>query len=1137
MNHKYFPFIALLMFTVLAVPNCLMAQTQTTGAVMGTVTDQTGAAIPNAQVTLKDTTKGTTLQTTTNTTGAYQFQLLTPSNYSLSVSAPAFQTATRLFDVVVGQISTINVPLRVASAEQQVVVTEGAPLIQVQSANVGTTLTALQASQLPNPGNDITATAQVAPGSMMNSLGGYGNFSSYGMSATSNLFTLDGMADNDPFFNINNSGATNLLLGQNEIQEVSVVGNAYTAQYGGLAGANVNYVTKSGSNSFHGNANYFWNGRVMNANGWFNKNSGAPRPFSNANQWGGSLGGPIVKDKAFFFFDTEGLYVSLPISVQANIPSPAFEQAVLGGLPPTLVPFYQNMFKLYNTSSGAARASDVLPPGVSDSGVPTGDGCSNFAGIGTAPCALQFRSTASSKTHETLFSGRVDYNFSDSDHIFVRFQTDHGVQASYTDPIQPIFNAVSTQPEYQGQIEWTHTLSSTAVNQFILAGQWYSALFAPSNLSDTLKVFPTSLNFGDGSLTALGGIDWLWPQGRNVTQYQFSDDFSKERGRHNLRFGFNFRRNDVSDHDYGLFTAGLTTVLTLNDFANGGITGDSIQQNFPTSLNQPMALYSLGFYAQDEWRVKRNFTFTYGLRAEHFSNPVCQTNCFARLTGPFSEVSHDVSQPYNQAILINQKQALQSVTNIAWEPRIGIAWQPIGSDTVIRAGFGIFADQFPATVVDNLSSNPPLLNSFIVGNQFLTDSSAVPNLFSVAAGSNQAFINGFHAGQTFGEISAADPAFVPPALFTTDRHTHVPIYYKWSLGVERKFGANDSVNVEYVGNRGTHEVAPIYTMNAFCDPVTCPGGFIGLNSVPPDARFGTVANFSSVAISNYNGITISATHRYSSGLIQANYTYSHALDEVSNGGFLNFSSGNFGATNWSAINPPNPNCIRCMYGPADYDVRHYFSLNYVWQLPIRDLTFGHGPNMLLNGWQVSGTLFIRSGLPFTVVDLASSAALAADNFGAPPTNNQVFASVLKPGVPSCGAGNAFGGPNAVPCLQAANFAPVIDPVTGVGTFGNQGRNRFRGPGYWNSDFTIIKYTNIPGWEQGQLGIGFQFFNVFNHPNFDNPVSNVAATQFGSSIRALSPPTTILGSVLGGDASPREIQLTARLRFLVDPYVP
>src|SRR6202167_2656496 len=290
----------------------LDAQTQTTGDIVGTVLDPSGSAVPGAAVTLKSIDRGTTQDTKTNKEGVYQFHLLSPGNYSITVSITGFQSSQSTLEVNLGQVINGDVHLTLGSSSTTVTVTEEAPLTQADDGNVSSTLNEKQVQEVPNSGNDLTFNAQLAAGSVSNTSSGLGNFSSFGISATANLFTLDGMDDNDPFLNLNFSGATNLMLGNNEVQEVSVTTNGYSGEYGTLAGANVAYVTKSGTNEWHGNATYYWNGRALNANSWFDNAGGAPRPFVNANQWGADLGGPIIKNKVFGYFDTEGLYLFIP---------------------------------------------------------------------------------------------------------------------------------------------------------------------------------------------------------------------------------------------------------------------------------------------------------------------------------------------------------------------------------------------------------------------------------------------------------------------------------------------------------------------------------------------------------------------------------------------------------------------------------------------------------------------------------------------------------------------------------------------------------------------------------------------------------------------------------------------------------
>src|SRR5580658_7534597 len=303
------------------------AQSLLSGDISGTITDPSGASVPGATVNLKSLDSGATQSDKTDSKGVYRFSLLKPGLYSVSASASGFETSQRQVAVAVGQVIPADIQLTIGQASQTVEISEAAPLLNPEASN-NTPFSPIEVQLLPAAGGDITTIAFTAPGVVVNSMNGYGNFTVNGLPATSNLFTVNGENDMDPYFNINNSGATNLTLGQNEIQEATVISNAYAGEYGQLSGAQVTYVTKSGTNQFHGNVSYWWNGRDMNSNDWFNNFYGGTRPFSNANQWAGSVGGPIRKDKTFFFFDTEGLRFVLPNVDSETIPTPAFATAV-----------------------------------------------------------------------------------------------------------------------------------------------------------------------------------------------------------------------------------------------------------------------------------------------------------------------------------------------------------------------------------------------------------------------------------------------------------------------------------------------------------------------------------------------------------------------------------------------------------------------------------------------------------------------------------------------------------------------------------------------------------------------------------------------------------------------------------------
>ena len=633
-------------------------------------------------------------------------------------------------------------------------------------------------------------------------------------------------------------------------------------------------------------------------------------------------------------------------------------------------------------------------------------------------------------------------------------------------------------------------------------------------------------------MTNIGGaIGFVFPQGRNVTQFQVGDDVSKTLGNHTVKFGFKFHRNWVSDHDGGFFTSPLQIPLSLTDFFNGGTGAEQIQA-FSNVQNIPIRINNLGFYVQDEWRVKPNFTLTLAMRLEHNSNPYCVTDCFSTFAGGYDQAVASVGDPYNTLIQTGRSQALYNLEGLVWQPRLSFAWQPFGagasgyrSNLVVRGGFGIFNDIFPGQISDNMSQNPPLYNQFVVLGDSVGGSCAggylspnqPGNLYDCETAANSAFQTAFTGGSN--TVAAA------PNIVTAQHTIDQPQYQKWNLEIQKGFGSNTMFSVSYNGNHGVHEPVVNTGLNAF--------GFGSLPASAPQAQFAEITLVESEGISNYNGLTASFQHRFgANGVLQVNYTYSHALDEISNGGFNSFSG--------QILAPQDPYDLRNNYGPADYDVRHNINANYVWQVPIRKALGGHGWAPLVDGWQVSGTVFYRTGLPYTITDGLLSDDLAGNNYFA-----AVRPDALVSGLPmGCNPrASAFTQGTVVPCYTASIGGSTSATACNVVTPGdfpipgceaalgmNGTRNKYRGPQYVNTDFTIFKSTSIPHWERGKLGIGFQFFNLFNHPNFAFPVSDTSNALFGQTTALVSPPTSILGSFLGGDASPRLIQLKANLTF-------
>lgn len=1144
------------------------AQTTTSGALTGVVTDPSKAIVPDAVVELRSDTKGTIQTAKTDGDGVYRFFFLAPGRYALTVSHQGFREESHDVNVLLGPPGTRNITLEVAGGSATVKVTDEVPLLQTENGDVSATISLLQISQVPNPGNDLTYIAQTAAGAIMNTdtIGVFysGNFSILGMPGTSNLFTLNGMNDNNIQQNTNNSGALGMMLGQNEVQEATIVSNGYSAQFGGAAGSNINYLTKSGGNAFHGNAAYNWNGSALNANDWIDNAERNPRPFDIANQWAGSLGGPIVKEKLFFFFDTEGMHLVLPSSTTVVLPSTKFQSATMAnidsifGAMSASHKFYQQIFNLYDSAPGVSAAT---PGNLNPQDLTGCNGWKGPEGLGTTEaCAVHFFESLSLPSSESILSGRLDWNVGASDRIFLLVQYDHGQRAAYVDPISPLFNAYTHGSWWQGQLSETHIFGPSAANQFLLAGYYIDQVSSVVNPAQTQAAFPTVLNwFSAGNLfSVLGGQDWGYalPDGSKTTSYQIYDDLVKMRGKHKFGFGVNFRRTYFTGYGYNITSTGELYPQTISAFFYGGVnpsnpTGDftAFNQTFPPVTWNRFAFYSLGLYGQEEWHARANLTLTFALRADHQSNPVCETRCFARLFGPFDSISHDPNQPYNQAILVNQKQAYPNTDSLVWSPRFSFAWQPLGifHNTVLRGGIGIFYDPVPGALGTPLALNSPLVNSFAVSGYNLAPGET-NSLSQNAMNSNQVFMNAYTNGQSIAQIKKADPNFNPPTFQNPANWMHSPQYQKWSLQAQQSFGASTSLSVGYFGNHGIHEFFSNQNSNAYgFGPF--PSAFCSSPPVPPcaDARFGMVNQYETDAISNYNGMVVSFEQRFTwwgSGLLQGNYTYGHALDEVSNGGNRPFTSG-------SSLMPQDANNLRGSYGAADYDARHSFNLNYVWKVPLKEAFRGHGPDSLAKGWQLSGTIFARTGFPYTVIDFAEASKLNNNNFFG--TIYSVPLAPLGPAGP-CGKGAVIpaspvlcqpaqvlgdGSPNPgalflqTSCetgFNMGNLPGPKGPCSGPSVTFAQGRNRFRGPSYVTTDLAIMKSTKIPQWENGVFMIGLQFFNLFNHANFGFPDNWSSDSTFGQISYQEQVPTSVLGSGLNANVSGRMIQAKAQIRF-------
>ena len=1129
------------------------AQTNISGDIAGTVSDPSGATIVGASVTLTNKDTGARKTVSSGAHGEYRIPLLQPGDYDLSVAATGFQGAKTTITVQANQIASGDMKLTIGKATTVVNVEETQPLLHTEDAQISTSFSMEQIQALPNPGNDLTFIAQTSPGAVMNTQGGYGNFSVFGLPATSNTFTVNGGYYNDPFLNLNNSGATNLLLGNNDIADVTVTANAYDAAFGGLGGAQINEISRSGANGFHGNASYWWNGRAMNANDWFNNASTplTPREFDNVNQWAGGVGGPIIKDKLFWFVNTEGLRVILPSRSIAYAPTPALQAAITSSDPaaaaafPLTLPFgnlagngnsdeaaqYNTAFATFNNAPGinTAQVMPVCPP-PSQPQIPN---CTTY----DAGSFEYFNGVATNFTHEWLITARVDYKIGANDSAFVHFEYDNGFQATYTSLLTPTFDSGSQQPENLAQFQETHTFTPNLTNQFLAAYEYYQAIFENFNAAAANALAPSTLVFFDSPLGAepgselLGGIDNDFPQGRNVTNYQFQDDLSWTKGSHTLKTGWTMRRDDVSDFDVN---AGITPLQYSYIETWGAGYVDLSAQTFPTRYSDPIALYNMGGYVQDQWKARPNLTITAGLRLEHNSNPTCLVNCFGYSNGQFSTLSTSTTTPLNQLIASGQHTAFINLQKIGYEPRFGFAWLPngLGSRTTVRGGFGLFVDTFPATVADGLLSNPPnsvgiLFADGYFGGPIPPLNSSGPLLYSPSvAGNAQSAGAAEAAAIQAGFASGASTSTIgEPSLLTQAPKISYPTYEEYSLALEQQVSRTTALSLSYVGNHGYHEPVVSNSANAcgFGNLPACSS--MGSEGYNPNFT-GTTVDYAG-AISNYNGLIATVVNRQRYLTLQFNYAFSHAMDEISNGGFLPFG--------FNSGSPTSPTNLKYDYGNADYDVRNYISGSYV-------LTIPHfaGPRVLVDDWEVAGTVFHNTGNPFSVVDGYTASGITY--YGGTLFAQQL--GQIGPSLSKCG-GNTHTN-YGTPCAFAnAGLSSIgLEYYDSATAFGQQERNQLVGPNYTDFDLDVTKGFKVPGLESGNLKLGAQFFNLFNHPNFAIPGFSTLGLgiYWGIGVRREHRPAehANLDSWLGAGrrcgASPDPVQGRARVLARLDLFV-
>ena len=1057
----------LLLALILCAATIASAQTFR-GGIQGTVTDPNGAVIPGADVTITNPDTGLTRTTHTDETGSYSVSELPIGTYRVLVKKSGFQCPPVSAKVEVATSTRTDIQLAVAAANVDwVIVGAQEPIVSATQNNLGGSLQAKQLQELPISGRDFTKVLVLVPGAggdpsgVADSPGSFGLFSINGNRGRSNNYLIDGTDMNDGYRNlpaINQGGVFGTpatILPMDALQEMSII-NSTEAEYGRSSGATVNIVTKSGTNSVHGTAYEYFRNNKLDARNFFNTKD-QPQDIFHNNQFGFSLGGPIKKDRTFWFVSYEGQRETVGIPTLGRVPTTAELNAAIATNGGVVNPVIANL--LARRPWPAANR----PP----------DAAGNN---------LQISNSASNRVNS--FIGKIDQHIGKNDLLTARYYFGKSDQsfplALVGGGILPGFNTVTPTTVNIASVSYTHVVSPRLLmeirggyNRFDESFFPQDSTFDPStiglNMGTAAKDFGLPLISVNGYATL--GANTSVPRGRVDTNTQVFGNLSYSAGRHNWKFGYEFRRTFVD----GFFDSGYRGKLrfdTLDEFIAGTPSsgrqaqGNSARQTFQNN-------HSL--YLQDSFRVSSHVTLNYGVRWEYFGVIGEQKNRFSLLNAA------------GNLTLVNQLYP-HDMNNFA--PRASMAWDLKGNaKTVVRAGWGLYYDSFSQ---DFFVGQLPF-NTFNPGPAYNgIGADAITFSFS-PAGTLQPGVRVF-VPATF---SATD-------VFTVDQNIRTPYIHVYNANVQRELVRNVALEVGYVGSAGRKLFR-----------------YRDINQVRPN---GTVAfpalvyvnQFESTATSNYKSLQASLRTRGWHGLTSTlNYTWSHSTDNASDG--QDYVP--------NATQPDDSFRPDRERANSNFDMRHHLTWVFNYDLP----KLGH-LRRLSSGWAVSGVLALASGQPFNVNYLFEDDYNGSGEFfGRPDLVGNPFSGTSTPSQFLNLA--AF----KVPCTLDAGGSCIA----GTQHFGNLGRNALVGPHYRNFDFSVAKNNNLG--ERVKMQIRMDIFNLFNHPNFANPLwpnfgvdflqNGIDATGRGIGFLPITTtPDVGTGNPFLGGGGSRNIQLAVRLSF-------
>jgi hypothetical protein len=1083
-----------------------MAQT-VTGAVRGTITDPSGAIVSGATVTATNTATGVQTTATTNQTGEYSLRFLQIGSYTLAVQASGFERAAYgPFSLEIDQMAKIDIPLHIGSASTSVEVSDQAqPILETENPTLGETFTENTINSVPLNGRDFSQLTVFTPGAVSTGYGSYGQASS-SSSAANNSSERSTAATNEANVNGSRQQSNNYLLDGQEINEninntigyspspdsleqIRVIASNANAEFGNVNGGEVVMVMKSGSNKFHGSAFGFLSNDNLNANSWANDHGGAPKNAYTQSTFGGTFGGPILKDKLFFFIDYEAFRYHLSGSGFASVVPQAFRTGDLSALSqqgiqlydtqtPGMPAYAANQVPVVNPVASFLFAHPEVYPLPNNPNTPDPFGIfDNYIG--------------SIKSFATNDQGdaKVDWHLHDKDVISGRFSQGYAQDATVKNPLPVLFPSASSYPDHLGTVSWTRTFSPAIVNNarasyariqfnsgvtidpsgvFGLNGNSLVGIPSKAQMAAGFSLqsfssngsFETTTSSGNGQPDAVGANPTPEVFVDNV--FEYADDLTWQRGRHLFKFGAQFTRYQQNsfypgnDGELGDFTyTGQYSVLPgatgypfadflldrVYDVQIGNVTGLTGQRQWRD-----------GVFAQDDFKISSNFTLNLGVRWE-FDQPIYEVN------NKMANVNETTKQIEYAGVGGNSR-ALYNPTYTQFQPRVGFAYQP-APHWVIRGGYGItsYLEGMGANL--RLTQNPP----------FHTDFEQKENVPTAGSGGTPySTTSGFPTGQAPITTLYVWPQDLKPASTQ-----------EASLTTQYELTRTSTLQAGYVGILGHHLTNPYWGNQLPAPGAPAPyTNLVGQN--------GVIKISATNSASNYSGLQAVFRQHLAAGLeLTANYTYSKSLTD---------SFGYYGVSNISGqYYQQNAYDMAAEWGPSGFDIRHALSVSGEYDLPFGlgkrfGANWNRAVDSVIGGWRLSGTDVSYSGFPLTASspsnysNLVNSASARPEQFRplhvTGRTQEHWFGT--SPGVLDvCSAGVDDG---------TCDFGQ--QPLNG---FGNVRPMSLRGPGYEQVDMSVFK--TFPVWREEHLDFRADFFNAFNIASYNAPDNTVTDANFGA----------------------------------------